>query len=243
MKGSSPSLFVKVLTLLIVGVMTAGFIPYQAPHSSNTGAASTLASEGGTLIWNTFLGDEFGEFGTDIAVDTSGNVYVTGYSSLFQVFDQVENGVPIDAFVAKYTNDGALLWVTPLGGLGADYGYGITVDSSGNTYVTGVSDTSWGNPVNNFSSFNEAFVAKVNSSGVLVWNTFLGGEGWDRGDGIAVSGGGYVYVAGYSTATWGDPKHAHTPYQAGFAAKLTNSGVLLWNTFQGGDDGEEGKPP
>nr|MBC8492866.1 SBBP repeat-containing protein [Chloroflexota bacterium] len=116
-----------------------------------------------------------------------------------------------------------LQWNTFLGGNGDDYSYAITADGSGSVYVAGYSDATWGPPVRahdpgaNF----DAFAAKLNSSGILQWNTFLGGSGADPGRGIAVDGSGNVYVAGYSSATWGSPLRAFGggTYDA-FAAKL-----------------------
>ena len=96
-----------------------------------------------------------------------------------------------------------LAWNTFMGGSGDDHGTGMAVDGSGNIYVTGNSDAIWGSPVRAFTdSSDDAFVAKLDPSGSLLWNTFLGGSGSDFGYGIAVDGSGNVYVTGYSNATW-----------------------------------------
>jgi len=120
------------------------------------------------------------------------------------------------------------------------------VDSSGNIYVTGLSTATWGSPQRAFGGGAEAFAAKLDSLGQLVWNTFLGGTGYDSGHGIAVDGNSNVYVAGSSFATWGSPQQAFGDCSVGvplggdsygcdaFAAKLDNSGQLVWNTFLGG---------
>ncbi len=76
--------------------------------------------------------------------------------------------------------------------------------------------------------------AKLNSSGVLVWNTFLGGSGTDNGRRITVDGSGNVFVAGSSTATWGSPAQAYTSGTDAFAAELDSSGNRIWHTFVGG---------
>ena len=193
----------------------------------------------GALQWNTFLGGSNNDYGSGIAVDTSGNVYVAGYSyatwgSPIRPYD----GAP-DAFVAELNNNGALLWNTFLGGSNFDFGHGITVDSSRNVYVAGGSYATWGSPVRPYAGgANDAFVAKLNASGALQWNTFLGGPNIDFGFGIAVDTSGNVYVTGDSEATWGSPVHPYVGAADAFVAKLNASGALQWNTFLGGSNTE-----
>jgi uncharacterized repeat protein (TIGR01451 family) len=191
-------------------------------------------SSDGALIWNTFLGSINGSMGYGIAVDGSGNVYVAGNS-----FEGAGN------FVAKLSSAGTLIWNwnTSLSG----YINGIAVDGSGNVYVTGYSSSTWGTPVRAYSGDWDAFAAKLSSEGTLIWNTFLGGNhgiprwkypGDDSGESIAVDGSGNVYVAGYSSSTWGTPVRAHSGHgYCTFAAKLSNDGTLIWNTFLGSAEG------
>ncbi len=82
--------------------------------------------------------------------------------------------------------DPTLEWNTFLGGSGYDFGRAIAVDASGNVYVGGYSNVTWGSPVRAYTASFDAFAAKLDSSGNLVWNTFLGGSGSDVGEGIAV---------------------------------------------------------
>ena len=145
------------------------------------------------------------DYGYGIAVDTSGNVYVAGYSDATWGSPVRPYAGTYDAFVAKLNGSGALQWNTFLGGSSDDYGNGIAVDTSGNVYVTGYSTATWGSPVRPFSGGDDAFVAKLNGSGALQWNTFLGGSNVDYGYGIAVDTSGNVYVTGNSEATWGSP--------------------------------------
>jgi hypothetical protein len=111
-----------------------------------------------------------------------------------------------DAFVAKLNSSGVRQWHTFLGSGSEDTGHDIAVDESGNVYVVGRSWATWGtNPVNPYAGADDAFAAKLNSSGVLQWNTFLGSGSYDWGNGIAVDGSGNIYVVGESDATWGHP--------------------------------------
>jgi hypothetical protein len=88
----------------------------------------------------------------------------------------------------KLTIDPTLTWNTFLGGNGEDDALAIAVDGSGNVYVGGYSDATWGSPVRAYTSGLDAFAAKLDSDGSLTWNTFLGGSGSDYGSAIAVGG-------------------------------------------------------
>ena len=149
-------------------------------------------------------------------------------------------GGSTDAYVAKLSSSGSLIWNAFLGGSGSEYGYAVAVDSAANVYATGFGDKSWGSPARAYSGLLDAFAAKLSSNGSLVWNTFLGsGGGDDYGRGIAVDISGNVYAAGNSYAAWGSPVRAFTSSSTdGFVAKLSSTGTLTWSTFLGGSSGD-----
>jgi len=195
-------------------------------------------NSGGAFLWNTFLGGTGGDNVSagypwgGLALDENGNVFILGSSS--QSWGnpiRPHSGGYSDAFVAKLNSIGILQWNTFLGGDGYDYGSDIAIDSSGNSYVIGISDKTWGSPSDPFISSYATFIAKLNSSGVLQWNTFLAYTGTK----IAIDGTGNMYIFGQSSETWGNPIR---PYSGGgldaFIAKLNPSHVLQWNTFLGG---------
>jgi hypothetical protein len=186
-----------------------------------------------TLQWNTFLGSDNNDFGLGIATDASGNVFVVGVSNASWGTPIRSFGVGPDAFLAKLDSNGTLLWNAFLGGSSGDEGDGVGVDASGNVYVTGFSAASWGSPINSFTGSEDAFVAKLDTNGALLWNTFLGSTGADRGNAIAVDGGN-VYVGGWSDTTWGTPVNAFAGGRDAFAIKLTLNGGFVWSTFMGG---------
>ena len=141
-----------------------------------------------------------------------GNVYVAGSSN-------VTWGTPVnafsggtnDAFAAGLDSSGVRLWHTFMGGSGNDQSFGIAVDTiGGNVYVAGSSDATWGAPINPHAGIFDAFADKLDSSGVRLWHTFLGGVNSDNGRGTAADGLGHVYVGGDSGAPWGMPVNAHT---------------------------------
>jgi hypothetical protein len=193
------------------------------------------------LVWHTFLGGSGTEEGRSIAVDGSGNVFVAGRSSSTWGHPMREYTGATDTFAVKLNSSGALVWNTFLGGSGTDWGYGIAADGNGNVYVAGWSDATWGSPVHTYTGDYDAFAVKLNSSGALVWNTFLGGSGSDTAHDIAVDASGNAFVSGSSDAAWGSPVRAYTGDFDAFAAKLDSSGALAWHTFLGGSLEEYGE--
>jgi hypothetical protein len=189
----------------------------------------------GNLVWNTFLGSSSFDYGMDIALDDSGNIFVTGYSSAtWGIPFNAHNGFT-DAFVACLDSNGELMWNTFLGCFSFDYSYGIALGSSGDIYVIGLSYFTWGSPINphNGEGFGDVFVACLNSSGEFQWNTFLGSGDYDCGLAIALDNSCDIFVTGYSDSTWGLPVNAHSGDDDAFVASLNSSGELQWNTFLG----------
>lgn len=202
----------------------------------------TKLNTNGALQWNTFLGGNGGEVGYDLALDASNNIYISGYGSATwgsPVRPYTAAG-PNDAFAVKLNSSGVLQWNTFLGGSGDDYSHGVAVDASNNVYIAGFGSATWGTPVRAYSSGNDAFAVKLNSAGVLQWNTFLGGAGTDTGNAVKVDSSGNIYFIGKSTAGWGSPVRAYTSNLDMFIVKLNTSGALQWNTFLGGTGNEGG---
>src|SRR4029079_5910164 len=171
-------------------------------------------SAGSGLVYSTYLGGSGTDRGSGIAIDSSGNAYVSGFTSAsdFPTENAFQNsfGGSFDAFVAKFDTNSSgvssLLFCSYLGGTGDDKAYGIAIDSSGsNVFVSGQTSS------NNFpllapaqpafgGSF-DAFIAKISSAGTKVYATYLGGSGDDRGSGVAVNGAGAAYVTGFTSST------------------------------------------
>ena len=224
--------------IYVTGYSTAAWGSPIQGFSGNYDAFIAKLSGGGALTWSTFAGGSGYDYGEAVAADTSGNIYVAGYSTAVW-------GAPVrgyssgnDAFAAKFDSSGTLTWSTFLGGAGDDKSYSIAEDTGGNVYVAGYSTAAWGAPVRGYSSGSDAFAAKLDSSGALTWNTFLGGPGTEVAYGVAVDGSGNIYAAGSSTAVWGAPVRGYSSGSDAFAAKLTSSGTLTWNTFLGGSGTE-----
>lgn len=126
-----------------------------------------------------------------------------------------------------------LRWHTNMGSLSHDNAEGIAVDGSGNIYVAGWTESTWGTPIHPYAGGRDAFVAKLNSSGERLWHTFMGGDNDDSGAAIAVDGDGNIYMVGKSNASWGTPIHSYAGWEDGFAVKLNSDGERQWHTFIG----------
>jgi len=207
------------------------------PYAGDYDVFAAKLNSSGVRQWHTFMGSVNIDYGWAIAVDTSGNVYVAGYSYATWGTPVNPHAGGIDAFAAKLNSSGELQWHTFMGsGSQNDSGLAIAVDTSGNVYVAGISWATWGTPVNAYAGDRDAFAAKLDSSGVRQWHTFMGSVNIDYGWAIAVDTSGNVYVAGTSYATWGTPVNPHAGGIDAFAAKLNSSGVRQWHTFMGSAD-------
>ena len=168
-----------------------------------------LDASGAALGYSTYLGGSgFDEAGYGIAVDGAGNAYLTGYTHSADfpttpgAFDTTFNG-GVDAFVTKLDASGAALgYSTYLGGSGFDGGHGIALDGAGSAYLTGGTasadfPTTPGAFDTTYNGGGDAFVTKLDASGAaLGYSTYLGGSGFDSGNGIALDGAGSAYLTG-----------------------------------------------
>ena len=181
-----------------------------------------------TLSYASYFGGSDLDASRGIAVDSAGNTYITGFtfsnnlpvtsgSSQTSFHGGTSGGIlGGDVFVAKFTSAGAFAYVTYVGGSQDDAGLAIAVDSSGNAYVTGYTDSAdfptvagsfqtkyqgaGGNQM--FGPIGDAFVFKLNPAGsALTYSTYLGGAMDDRGTAIAVDSAGNAYVGGVTLST------------------------------------------
>jgi hypothetical protein len=212
----------------ITGFTTSSNYPatkgaYQAALLSSNGNAfvTKLNSVGSALLYSTFIGGigniniSGGDQGYSIAIDDSGNAYITGYttSSNFPVtsgaFQDTLLGVNGNAFVTKLNSTGsALLYSTFIGGNNGDEGNSIALDAGSSAYITGYT-TSSNFPLSSgtyqdtlLGSNGNAFVIKLNSTGsALLYSTYIGGNKDDAGNSLAIDAGGNVYVTGNTTSS------------------------------------------
>jgi hypothetical protein len=203
------------------------------------------------LAYSTYLGGSSSDLGLSVSVDKSNNIYVTG-STQSNNFPNV-NGLSValrgiqNIFVSKLNPNGnTLTYSTYIGGTGTDQGNGIAADAAGDAYVVGTTNSAnlptAGTPFQSqLKGVQNAFVLKLNPSGsALLFSTYLGGNGSDSGNGIALDSDGNAYVAGQTSST-NFPVAA--PLQGtlggvtnGFVSKVKPDGTgLLFSTYLGGN--------
>jgi hypothetical protein len=224
-------------------------------RSSRDAFVAKLNSAGTGLAYLTFLGSTGQDAAWGLAVDSSGNAYVTGTST--------SSGFPTttgvvypsragaeDAFVAKLDSAGTLVWGTYLGSAGSDQAYAIAVDASSRPVVVG-STNSTGYPVtagsyqtSHAGGTSDCFVTRLAADGKsLSYSTFLGGAGLDVCRGAAVDSTGAAYAAGttYSAAFPRQSSYSVTGGNAdAFAVKLNAAGTaLVYSVVWGGRSVEE----
>ena len=246
-------------TVYVAGVTESPNFPSaRAAQAAYGGGASDgfvarIAASGASVDWSTFVGGGGADRIRGLAVDATGNAYVTG-STNSDNFPSVNAQRPgpfrpedLDAFLVKVDPAGApFVFATRLGGGGEDRGLAVAVDAQNSAYLTGdtlsadfptvrpLPGSSGGGPSPN------AFVTKYNPSGsALVYSTFLGGSDVDQGTAITVDAQGAAYVAGNTNSTnfpttgplqatkGGDPD--------AFVTKLDPAGgATVYSTYVGG---------
>ena len=176
----------------------------------STGFVTKLNPAVPSYVFSTYLGGGTCDQANSVATDGSGNVYVTGRTQspnfpTANAFQPAPTGSPLDqdAFVTKFTPGGAFVYSTYLGGTSPDSGFGIAADSSGNAYVTGITNSSNFPTMNamqpNHAGSGDVFVTKLNSQGsALIYSTYLGGAIVESGRSIVVDSANNVYITGSS---------------------------------------------
>jgi beta-propeller repeat-containing protein len=233
-------------------------IPLQGANGG-TGYDAFLTkinAAGSAFVYSTYLGGSGDDFGQGVAVDGSGNAYVTGYtfSTNFPTANALQPsfGGFSDTFVTKINAAGsAYVYSTYLGGGGPDVGQGIAVDSSSNVYVTGYTLSSNFPTVGALQAFhngssNDVFVSKINAAGsAFVYSTYLGGSGDDRGAAIAVDRAGNAFVTGSTGSVDFVTVNPVQPSRgAGLDAFVTEINATgssrIYSTFLGGSGDDAG---
>jgi uncharacterized delta-60 repeat protein len=191
---------------------------YLAGYISGFGAGNSdlclvKFDNNGNYQWDRTWGGIEWEVGSGVAVDSSDNIYVVGTTYSFGAGNE-------DMILVKYNSSGVQLWNQTWGGIDADCGEGVVVDSSDNIYLAG--DTK------NFGAGDENLVlVKYNSSGTQLWNCTWGGSQDDFCHGVILDSSDNLYITGFSTITVADM----------VLVKYNSSGVQQWNqTWSRRDD-------
>ncbi len=221
-----------------------------------------LNHNGSALYYSTFVGGNNDDRASAIAIDISGNAFVTGYTSStdFPITpnakDTSYNGGYFDAFALKLNSSGSkLIYSTFIGGSNSDHSYNIVIDSIGCASITGGTNSSdfpttpgaYDRIFNGSGGWGDCFILKLNNNGSnFIFSTFIGGSSDDGGTGIIMDLKGNIIVAGRTvssdfptTPNAFNGTSSSGPYSHCFLLKLDQSGSeLLYSTYIGGNLGE-----
>ena len=217
--------------------------------------SSARVKEGWARTWG---GERFQKDlaeGRDVAVDNTGNIYITGSFGVTVDFDP---GSGVDShsapggnvFLSKFNESGQFLWTRTWGGDGnylGDDAWALAIDDLGNVYVTGsfegIGDFNPGTDVDEHESNGkiDIFLSKFSSDGDFIWAKTWGGMAHDEGLGVSVDSIGHVYVTGYFEMRVDfDPgdgldNHVSNGYSDIFLSKFDSAGNYIWARTWGGD--------
>ena len=217
-------------------------------------------AQGNALVYSTFIGGSNHDFGLGIAVDSNNNAYVTGWtgSDDFPMQGAIQSNMLADhdaGFVFKLNATGsALFYSTYLGGSRDDHASDIAVDSVGNAYVVGNTqslDFPTVNPLYTVAATGnnkDAFVTKINAGGTAyIYSTYLGGDNADYANGVAVDTSGNAYITGATesdtfptTASAYMATHA-VSFSSAYLSKISANGTqLMYSTYLCGTNDDIG---
>ena len=173
----------------------------------------------GSKLWTNLIGSTSNESGYKINLDSSGNVYVTGYTE--GIVDGGSLKGTRDAVVAKFGTNGSKQWVRQLGDTYSE-GLDVATDSSGNVYIVGYSYGDFdGN--NNIGS-TDIIIAKYNSTGTKQWSHQYGTSSHDKGTGITIDNSDNIYITGETYGNlYGNSKSGGYDI---FVMKLNTDGII-----------------
>ncbi len=205
------------------------------------------------LIWGTYYGGTLEDITSDVAIDVSGNVYLAGTtdsnSGIAASGFQTTYAGAYDAYLVKFNSSGVRQWGTYYGGTGDEASYGLSVDGTGNVYLSGYTSSSTGISLTGghqtvIGGSYDAFLVKFNSSGTRLWATYYGGTGDDFPFSNTTDGSGNVYLVGRTNSTTAIAVGGHQNTNGGlvdaFLVKFNSSGVRQFATYYGGTGDEYG---
>lgn len=221
--------------------------PFQTDRAIEDAFIAKFAPSGRSLVYSTYIGGSDYDFGLAIAVDESGRATISGgsWSPDLPLKNPHQKDQPgCDAFVTKLTAAGnGLVFSTYLGGSALDESYDLALDAAGNAVVVGRTDSSdfpTLTPIQRDRPRADGFVAKLaGATGALIFATYIGGNGTDYINGVALDGQGAVYLAGNTDSTdlpLKNPYQADRPGTDAFVMKLAANGrSLVFATYLGGN--------
>lgn len=229
---------------------------YQSANAGLTDVFIAKYAGDGKKIWATYYGGTADDIGQSIDLDAQGNIYITG--STFS-----SNGIATlgthksanigggDIFVAKFSTNGNRIWGTYYGGDAYDSANDVDVDNAGNVIITGWTYSAGGIATpgafqTNYSDKEDVILAKFDTNALLIWATYYGNTGFDRGLQVETDGANNIIISGSTSSVSNfSSVGSHQSTYGGstsdaFIGKFTSAGSRLWMTYYGGSKDEYG---
>ena len=234
------------------GIATPG--TYQPDRNGLRDAFLVKFNSNGVRQWGTYFGGELDDIAYNSTTDSTGNVYIVGYTLSQTNIASIGAYQPTfggwtDCFIAKFTSGGQRLWSSYYGGASGETGLGCCTDNSQNIYLAGRTESSTG--IASIGSYQpqqggnaDAFLVKFDSLGVRQWGTYYGGTNADCALSCSSGWNNDIFMAGYTASD----NNISTPdaYQPalggdfdGFVVKFNAGGMRQWGTYYGGPDEDE----
>ncbi|MBI2268818.1 MAG: SBBP repeat-containing protein [Bacteroidetes bacterium] len=224
-------------------------------------------SNTGARDWATLYGGNNFDNGYSIDSDVLGNIYITGSTRSIDFpvqswggayFNSALGGAQ-DGFVLRFSATGNCDWATYYGGSGADNGYSIKTNASGNIYITGITSSTdfpiqagtgpflgaYLDAVFGGGGFGDAFILRFSNAGIREWATFYGGSNSDEGHSITIDVSGNMFLMGVTKSSDFPTQNAGTYFDGAlggtqdvFILKFDNAGIRQWATYYGGSNDE-----
>jgi hypothetical protein len=246
---------------VFLGGTTGSYFNIATPGAYQTGNAGVYDAfiakfdSAGIRLWGTFFGGSGEEQCFSLTTDSYGNVLITGLTESSNNIATPGASLTswqgyFDAYLAKFSPSGVLLWATYYGGAGSDCAFGITTDKHNNVIITGETSTYIGIATPNVHQVlygggsADAFIAKFSSTGNKIWSSYYGGTGPDIGRGVGCDNSDYVYMGGSSSSASNiSTPNTFQPIYGGlndaFVVKFDSSGSRIWGSYFGGPMGDE----
>jgi hypothetical protein len=183
-------------------------------------ASNVFDASAQQIEWKRVFGTNSGDYPTEVAADTLGNIFVGGNTGGSLDGDPLGNG---DAFLTKFSPHGDLLWSRQFGSTAEDYLHRVAIDNLGNVYAAGYT---WGNVHGTNAGGRDAFIAKFDADGNRLWTRQFGTATDDEAVGLTADESGNFYVSGY---TWGDLAAPAAGAMDAFVTKFDSAGNSLWS--------------
>lgn len=237
--------------VLVTGNFYSPLISFDSITLNNT-TPSTSADiflakfdTNGNVIWAKSAGGENLEIPYSVATDANGNIFITGFS-LSNAIDygsyHLPNLHPNDIFIAKYDNNGNIVWAKSVGGTTYDYSHSITVDVNGDILVAG----NFTSPTITFDTIAlsntglaDIFLAKYDNNGSVLWVKSAGGGNTDVAYSVITDKFGNIFITGYFHSSIIYFNNLFLMNSAGkdmFIAKYNSDGNIVWAQNESGDD-------